>query len=359
MPTGRESTVGGVKYRDSVERQHFLLSPKCRDLTISDLAGISEDEAYSTFCHFRWPETDGEPTCPHCGVVDCFPVRNRKFKCSGCRREFSVTSGTVFAFHKLSFWKMLMAVWMSMNSVKGKAALQLSRELGVQYNTAWVLSLKIKEALGYRRVGMKLEGMVQMDGKYAGGHIKPENRADDRIDRRLKRHQNMKRLCVLALREKNGSGLERTFTRILREEQGDAAWSVLKHHVDRSATVVTDEHTSYADLAGLNEHKQVNHSEAYRAKDGTNTNHVESFFSRIQRAYVGIHHRFSLKYFDWYVAELAWREDNRRMSNGRLTALVLGTVMSAPTSRNFCGYWEGNSPPDPTFDDFTEPFAAV
>jgi hypothetical protein len=50
--------------------------------------------------------------------------------------------------------------------------------------------------------------------------------------------------------------------------------------------------------------------------DGINTNFVGSFFSRIQRAYVGIHHRFSTKYLDWYVADLAWREDMRRMSNG-------------------------------------------
>ena len=68
---------------------------------------------------------------------------------------------------------------MSVNAVKGKAALHLSRELGAQYKTAWVLSLKIKEALGLRRVDMKLDGQVQMDGKYAGGHIKPENKADE------------------------------------------------------------------------------------------------------------------------------------------------------------------------------------
>ena len=71
---------------------------------------------------------------------------------------------------------------MSVNAVKGKAALHLSRELGAQYKTAWVLSLKIKEALGLRRVDMKLDGQVQMDGKYAGGHIKPENKAEERID---------------------------------------------------------------------------------------------------------------------------------------------------------------------------------
>jgi hypothetical protein len=92
------------------------------------------------------------------------------------------------------------------------------------------------------------------------------------IDRRLKKYQNMKRLCVLALCEKNGSGFERTFTRIVREEQGEATWAT----VSRDATVVTDEHSSYADLIGLNEHRQVNHSEDCQTEDGTNTNHVES-----------------------------------------------------------------------------------
>lgn len=57
------------------------------------------------------------------------------------------------------------------------------------------------------------------------------------------------------------------------------------------------------------------------------------------------------------VADLAWREDNRRKSNGQLTALVLFAAMRNPTSRNFCGYWQGNSPPDPDFEDFDRPFA--
>ncbi|KUM26989.1 hypothetical protein AU467_18665 [Mesorhizobium loti] len=103
----------------------------------------------------------------------------------------------------------------------------------------------------------------------------------------------------------------------------------------------------------------MNHSEGYQTEDGTKTNHVESFFSRIQRAYVGIHHRFSLKYLDYSVADLAWREENRRKSNGQLTALVLFAAMLNPTSRNFCGYWQGNSPPDPAFEDFDGPFASA
>lgn len=243
---------------------------------------------------------------------------------------------------------MLIAIWFSVNSVKGKAALQLSREIGVQYKTAWVMLMKLRETIALRRSEMVLEGEVEIDGKYAGGHIRPENKAEDRIDRRLHRHQNMKRLCALAIRQRGLAG--QTFTRIIRGEDGDAAWAAVKDHVSRQATVFADEHSSYNDLAGLNELQRVNHSKAYQTEDGTNTNQVESFFSRVQRAYVGIHHRFSLRYFDWYVAELAWREDCRRMSNRGHTFDILGRALCSPTSRYLCGYWQGNKPPELIWD---------
>jgi transposase-like protein len=299
------------------EKQHFLLTTRCRDFTIGDLHQISEARAYETFRHFRW--RDGEPHCPHCGVMQCYELRRQKFKCRACRREFSVTSGTVFAFRKLSFKRILVAIWLSVHAAKGKAALQLSRELGVQYKTAWVLLMKIREAFSIQQRDRVLRGVVQMDGKYVGGHVKPANQAKDRVDRRLKRYQNAKRVAVLALRETGLFG--RIFTRLVPQENADAAWEAVRDHVSRDATVITDEHPSYNDLTGLNEHRTVNHSEAYRRADGTNTNQIESFFSRIQRSYIGIHHRFSLRYFDWYAVDLAWREDRRRQRMAQQMAL--------------------------------------
>ena len=85
-------------------------------------------------------------------------------------------------------------------------------------------------------------------------------------------------------------------------------------------------------------------------EDGINTNFVGSFFSRIERAYVGIHHRFSTKYLDWYVADLAWREDMRRMSNGWLTRSLVARALRRQTSRFLCGYRQGNKPPDLTWE---------
>lgn len=148
--------------------QHFLLSPQARDLTITELASMQERTAKKLFRQARWPETDGEPYCPHCGNLRCYEMSRERFKCSAkeCKAVFTVTSGTVFAWRKLPFKKMLIAIWFAANCAKGKAALQLSRELGVQYKTAWVLLMKLREVVAARREDMVLDGEVEIDGKY-------------------------------------------------------------------------------------------------------------------------------------------------------------------------------------------------
>ncbi len=60
---------------------------------------------------------------------------------------------------------------------------------------------------------------------------------------------------------------------------------------------------------------RVNYSQAYQQDVGVSTDIIESVFSRVRRSYLGIHHRSSLKYVDWYAAELAWREEGRRIGN--------------------------------------------
>ncbi|WP_425359235.1 transposase [Ciceribacter lividus] len=70
-----------------------------------------------------------------------------------------------------------------------------------------------------------LEGEIHIDGKYAGGHIKPENRKEDRVDRRRAENQNFKRLTILTLMEKTpfGRGREQTLTRVVRSEDSNEA----------------------------------------------------------------------------------------------------------------------------------------
>src|SRR5579862_8005442 len=131
--------------------QHFLLTSRARTLSLVQVMRMSETDAEATFKRLRWPENNGEAVCPHCGCVTVYECRRPngklRYRCKGCRGDFSLTSGTLFAFHKLPLRMYLAAVSIFCNEVKGKNALAVSRDLGVQYKTAFVLTHKIREAM--------------------------------------------------------------------------------------------------------------------------------------------------------------------------------------------------------------------
>lgn len=117
---------------------------------------------------------------------------------------------------------------------------------------------KLREAIALSRSAEKRDGVVEVDGAYFSGYVKPENKKADR---------------------------------------------------------------------------------AY-SPDGACTNMVESFFSRLRRAEIGTHHHIAGKYLAAYASEMAWREDNRRVSNGGQFAQIVAAAMEAPVSRQWKGYWQ-------------------
>src|SRR6202042_3298511 len=119
----------------------------------------------------------------------------------------TLTSGTLFAYHRMPLQNYLAAIAIFCNEVKGKAALALSRDLGTSYKTAFVLAHKIREAMASETKGAHVGGegrTVQVDGMYTGGHVRPANLKENRIDRRLARNQTGKRRVVVIARERDG-----------------------------------------------------------------------------------------------------------------------------------------------------------
>lgn len=106
------------------------------------------------------------------------------------------------------------------------------------------------------------------------------------------------------------------------------------------AAIHTDEGNGWANLHAYREVRQVKHKERYVAKDGAHINWVESFNSRVRRAERGVHHRLTGPYLQGYADEFCWREDFRRIDNGRQFSNVLRAVAGMPVSRNWKGYWQ-------------------
>jgi hypothetical protein len=111
-----------------VVAQHFLLSAAARTLSLSAVARMS-----ATFQRIRWSDNAGEPYCPECGCLQVTALRTRPvWKRSGCKHQFSVTSGTIFADRKRPIRDYLLAIAIFANGAKGHSALQLSRDLNCQ-----------------------------------------------------------------------------------------------------------------------------------------------------------------------------------------------------------------------------------
>jgi transposase-like protein len=320
--------------------QHFLLSKAAKSLSLAAVFTMKDDQAETTFRHIRWADTDGEPVCPNCGGVDAYDCRRLKgaprFRCRACGKDFSITSGTLFASHKLPLRCYLAAIAIFVNEVKGKSALALSRDLNVSYKCAFVLLHKLREAMAAELKGRVVGGkgkVAEVDSGYFGGYVKPANLHSRRVDRRFLENQSGKRKAVVVVRERGGN----TVPAVFRSEKQALKW--LRSRIVDGTIVNADESANWNELHSRFEMKRINHEEAY-SLNGACTNWAEEFFSRMRRAEIGHHHHIAGAYLLRYAQEASWREDNRRASNGEQVARVASLAMKQKPSVDFSGYWQ-------------------
>jgi len=331
--------------------QHFLLSVRAKTLSTKQVARMSEEEAYDAFVKLRYAETDGEPFCPHCGCAVVYHITaklpsraknkpadqgvRRLFKCKGCDKQFSVTAGTIFAGRKLAIRDILYAIAKFANGAKGVSALQLSREMVCNYRTAFVLLHKLREAMKALQA-VKLGGIgteVEMDATYTGGYVKPTNEAKNRRDRRSLENQSGRKRCIITMVERGG----RVLAFVAKSER--QGLPEIMNRLEPGSIGYADEAKTYDALHAAFDMRRIDHSKAY-SNNGANTNQAESFHSRLKRSIKGIYHHIARGYTDNYVAEIAWRETNRRISNGEQFLTIVAAGLHHPVSRQWKGYWQ-------------------
>lgn len=320
--------------------QHFLLSRQAKSLSLAQVFRMSDGAAESLFRKVRWPDTKGAPVCPHCGGVDAYDCRRpngaARFRCRACKKDFSITSGTLFASHKLPLRMYLAAIAIFCNEVKGKSMLALSRDLGLSYKAAFVLAHKLREAMAEELKGRVIgddKPVAEVDGAAFGGYVRPANLREDRKDRRFAKNQSGKRKFVVVIRERGGDTLPAVF----RTEGHALSW--IKSKVVKGTVLHADEASVWNDLHARFEVKRINHELAY-SLDGACTNWAESYFSRLRRGEIGHHHHISGPYLLRYAQEAAWREDTRRKDNRGQVERVAGLALGRRKSVDFTGYWQ-------------------
>jgi transposase-like protein len=206
----------------------------------------------------RW---SGGIFCPHCGSTKPpykvegkggakgTKARPGLYKCSekGCRKQFSVTVGTVFERSHIPLSKWLAAAYLLCSSKKGISAHQLHRTLGVTYKTAWFLAHRIRHAME-APAGMfgSGGGIVEADETYIGRKAGAEVKVGWG-------HKQQ----VFALVERNGKA--RSFR--VHGKMFDTVKDVLTNNVAADAHIMTDEARLYNTIGKrFATHNRVNHS---------------------------------------------------------------------------------------------------
>lgn len=296
---------------------------------------MSDEEAHETFKRIRWAASGGEPYCPYCGCLEPYALGEKppRWKCKGCRRKFSVTSQTIFASRKLPIREYLAAIALFVNGVKGLSSLQLGRDLDINAKSAFVMLHKLRQAIeAEQRKPRTLSGEVEVDGAYFGSSTRHPNVRANRTDNRLASDQSKKRQVVVVMRERKGRSLA-----VAVGKESDAV-PLIRSRVASGTIVHADEAAGWDVLHASYDMRRINHSVAY-SLDGACTNQAESFFSRLRRSEIGIHHRVGGRYLGRYASEMSWREDYRRTSNGEQWNMVAALALSHGKSNEWCRYW--------------------
>lgn len=272
----------------------------------------------------RW--LDG-PVCPHCGSVErIYRIEGKKarpglYKCGECRKQFTVTVGTVFERSKIPLHKWLLATYLLCSSKKGISSHQLHRTLGVTYKTAWFMAHRIREAMRELNPG-PLGGQgqkIEADEIYIGPKEK-YFRGERFPDSRGRMRAKVRKEPIVSLVERGGR------VRSFHVETVNPATlrPILWQQIDRDSDLLTDDAGVYKPIGrGFANHQAVNHRIGEYVRGDTHTNTVENYFSILRRGLGGIYQHVSARHLKRYVGEFDFRYSHRELTDGDRTAEAL------------------------------------
>lgn len=265
----------------------------------------------------RWPNG---PYCHRCGCVDVSRVESKRKRpvlfCTGCKEQFSITTGTVMEDTKIELHKWLLAINLMCSSKKGVSSLQLGRMLGIAKRSAWHLSHRIRHAMT-ETAPAPMTGTVEVDEVYIGGKKKGMGRG-----------YRGNKTAIVTIVQRGG----RAHSHVMPEVNvsRSTVGTMIAMHVAPTANLNTDESPLYTEIGkGFRNHDTVNHRADEYVRHGARvatTNAVEGFFGNFDRQINGTHHHVSPKHLHRYIHEFDFKYNTRTDKDGQRTVKAVAKL---------------------------------
>ena len=229
-----------------------------------------EDTAHAWFAAQRWGETGRY--CPHCDSVETVESKRQyTFWCQGCKKRFSVRTGSVLERSKIPLRKWAIAIYLTVTSLKGVSSMKLHRDLSITQKSAWFMGHRIRRALMHDEP--LFEGPAEADETYFGGR---EGNKHANKKQRLGRG-TVGKAVVAGVKDRKTGKISAT---VVKAADATTLQAFIKDRVVEGATVYTDEASAYNGMPY--EHEAVRHSAGEFVRDMAHTNGIESFWSMLK-----------------------------------------------------------------------------
>jgi transposase-like protein len=248
--------------------------------------------------------------CPHCEATGAMFLKTRRiWKCSVCRKQFSIKAGTVFEDSPIGLDKWLPALWMIANDRNGISSYELHRALGVTQKTAWFMLHRIRLAMQDNTTGGKLAGEVEVDETFIGG--KARNMHAGKRAEKIKGRGPEGKAIVAAVLQRGG----KVKATVVKNRRKQALQSLVRNNVEAGSNVYSDALKSYEGLSDSYEHQAIDHAEIY-VNGQVHTNGMENFWSLLKRGINGTYISVEPFHLFRYVDEQAFRFNSRLDETG-------------------------------------------
>jgi transposase-like protein len=278
-------------------------------MTVLDFRSSFPDEAACAqyLTGQRWPEGF---VCPRCGGRSRgYMASRRVHECAACGYQCSVTAGTIFHKTRVPLLDWFWAIYRMSQGKKGISALQLSKEIGVTYPTAWLMQHKIRKAMADRDQRYQLRGLLEVDEGYVGGVERGKKKQTGR---------GVHKSVVAVAVERRAPGEKGRkprpgFTAMSVVEDASAAslHGFLQSQAEVGSVILTDAWRSYRGIGA----KGFEHRPVRRGSDPAAAVHlfpwVHITLSNLKRFLLGTHHKVEAQHLKRYVAEFVYRLNRR------------------------------------------------
>jgi transposase-like protein len=292
---------------------------KTLSITIFEFENMfkTNEDCIEYLTQVRWPEGF---ICPRCELSNYGKLSASLYQCKICRKQTSVTSGTIFHKTHIPLYIWFRVIYMVAEDKGGTSSTRIAKQFGIQQKSSWLMLHKIRAAMQARNELTKLEGVIELDQAFFNTEARkyqPEPKTETKIVVLAEeRNNHAGRLQVQLCREATSANIRRTVLETTK--------SGIKHKFK------TDGWKAHWVLPRMGHDADI---QALPGAEGSKKlPWVHTFVSLMRRFLVGTYHGVSPKLLLLYLDEFVFRANRRFNQCGIWPSLVRACVFAQPVT---------------------------